>query len=138
VLFAVALLEFFPFPIPPDLVLVPLVVANTEFTLLYTFVATAGSVTAGFLGFVVGRKGGRPALESQFTGERVERVGTYFERYERVTIAVEKETFRVTRLALYAISGSSAKALNAICYRIVWGELGNGNGQNKLRRKRHR
>lgn len=87
-LFAVAFLEFFLLPIPPDLVLVPLVVANPEFALLYAFVATAGSVTAGLLGFAVGRRGGRPALESWFAGERVERAETYFERYGLVTIAV--------------------------------------------------
>lgn len=87
-LFAVAFLEFFLLPIPPDLVLIPLVVANPEFALLYALVATAGSVTAGLLGFAVGRKGGRPALESRFAGERVERAETYFERYGLVTIAV--------------------------------------------------
>lgn len=87
-LFAVAFLEFFLLPVPPDLVLIPLVVANPEFALLYALVATTGSVTAGLLGFAVGRKGGRPALESRFAGERVERAEAYFERYGRVTIAV--------------------------------------------------
>ena len=87
-LFAVAFFEFFLLPIPPDLVLIPLVVANPEFALLYALVATAGSVTAGLLGFAVGRKGGRPALESRFAGERVEQAEAYFDRYGLVTIAV--------------------------------------------------
>lgn len=87
-LFAVAFLEFFLLPIPPDLVLVPLVLANPEFALIYAAVATAGSVTAGLIGFSIGRKGGRPALESRFSGGRIERTEAYFDQYGLVTIAV--------------------------------------------------
>lgn len=87
-LFAVAFLEFFLLPIPPDLVLVPLVLTNPALALVYVAVATAGSVLASLVGFAIGRKGGRPVLESRFTGERVERAEMYFERYGLVTIAV--------------------------------------------------
>ena len=87
-LFAVAFLEFFLLPVPPDLVLVPLVAANPEFALFYAAIATAGSVTAGLLGFAVGRKGGRPALDSRFSGERIDRAEAYFERNGLVTVSV--------------------------------------------------
>lgn len=43
---------------------------------------------AGLVGYSVGRKGGRPALESRFAGDRVERVEAYFERYGLVTSAI--------------------------------------------------
>lgn len=87
-LFVVAFLEFFLLPIPPDLVLVPLALANPELAFVYAGIATAGSVTAGLLGFAIGRKGGRPALESQFAGDRVDRAEAYFDQYGLVTIAV--------------------------------------------------
>lgn len=86
-LFGVAFLEFFLFPIPPDLVLIPLALANPMFAFGYAAVATAGSVLAGVIGFYLGRKGGRPTLESRFSGKRVERAETYFDRYGLITIA---------------------------------------------------
>lgn len=87
-LFAVAFLEFFLFPIPPDFVLIPLALANPEFAIGYAAVATAGSVFAGLLGYYVGRKGGRPALESRFSGERVARAERFFDRYGLATLGV--------------------------------------------------
>ena len=87
-LFAVAFLEFFLFPVPPDFVLIPLALANPEFAVGYAAVATAGSVLAGLLGFYVGRKGGRPALESRFSGERVARAEQYFDRYGLATLGI--------------------------------------------------
>lgn len=86
-LFAVAFLEFFLFPVPPDLVLVPLAVATPELALLYAAVATAGSVSAGLVGYSIGRKGGRPAVESRFSGDRFERAEAYFDRYGTATVA---------------------------------------------------
>lgn len=87
-LFAVAFLEFFLLPVPPDLVLIPLAVAQPEFAFLYAAIATAGSVTAGLFGYGIGRKGGRPAVESRFAGERVERAERYFDQYGLVTLGV--------------------------------------------------
>ena len=87
-LFAVAFLEFFLLPIPPDLVLIPLALAQPELALVYAATATAGSVLAGLLGYSVGRKGGRPVLESRFQGERIERAEAYFERSGFATIAI--------------------------------------------------
>lgn len=85
-LFAVAFLEFFLLPVPPDLVLIPLAVATPEFALFYAAVATAGSVSAGLVGYTIGRKGGRSVLESRFAGERVNRAETYFEQYGLITL----------------------------------------------------
>jgi len=85
-LFAVAFLEFFLLPVPPDLVLIPLAVARPEFAFLYAGVATAGSVSAGLVGYAIGRKGGRPALESRFSGERVDRAEAYVDRRGLATL----------------------------------------------------
>ena len=87
-LFAVAFLEFFLLPIPPDLVLVPLVLAKPALAPVYAATATAGSVLAGLVGYSIGRKGGRPVLESRFSGVQVERAEAYFERSGFATIAI--------------------------------------------------
>ena len=87
-LFAVAFLEFFLLPVPPDLVLIPLALATPELALLYAAIATAGSVTAGAIGYLVGLKGGRPALESKFAGGKVRKAETYFDRYGLVTVGI--------------------------------------------------
>lgn len=87
-LFTVAFLEFFLLPVPPDLVLIPLAVATPELALVYAAVMTGGSVSAGLVGYTIGRKGGRPAVESRFAGKWVKRTETYFEKYGSVTLAV--------------------------------------------------
>lgn len=79
-LFAVAFLEFFLLPVPPDLVLIPLAAARPELAFLYAAIATAGSVSAGLVGYTIGRKGGRPALESRFSDDRIARTEEYVDR----------------------------------------------------------
>jgi undecaprenyl-diphosphatase len=87
-LFAVAFLEFFLLPVPPDFVLLPLAVAQPELAFVYAGIATAGSVTAGLVGFALGRNGGRPALESRFSEERTARAEAYVERHGLETLTV--------------------------------------------------
>lgn len=80
-LFAVAFLEFFLLPVPPDLMLVPLAVARPELALVYAAIATAGSVSAGVVGYTLGSKGGRSALESRFSDERIDRAEAYVDEH---------------------------------------------------------
>lgn len=87
-LFAVAFLEFFLLPVPPDLVLIPLSVASPELAFLFAAVATGGSVAAGLVGYAIGYTGGRAALDSRFAGPRVDQAEAYFEQYGLVTIGV--------------------------------------------------
>lgn len=87
-LFAVAFLEFFLLPIPPDLVLIPLSIANPEFALFYAAIATSGSVCAGLVGYGIGHMGGQLALQSRFSTDRVAKAEAYFEEYGMVTIAI--------------------------------------------------
>lgn len=80
-LFAVAFLEFFLLPVPPDLVLIPLTAVHPAAGPLYAALATAGSVSAGCIGYGIGRLGGRRVLEARFATGRIERVVEYVERY---------------------------------------------------------
>lgn len=90
-LFVAGILDFFlplVFPFPPIVVIVPLVAATPELAPAYVVAATAGSVTAGVVGYGIGLKGGRPALESRFEESRIRRAESYFERNGFVTVAV--------------------------------------------------
>lgn len=66
VLFLVALIEASVFPIPPDVLLIPMVLAARERAWLIALVATLGSVLGGFLGYGIGwglfESVGRPVL----------------------------------------------------------------------------
>lgn len=87
-LFVLGFLEFFFFPIPPMLVLIPLTVAHPELALVYALAATIGSVAAGIVGFGIGRRGGRPVVVSQFSEKRVGQAERYVDEHGFVTMVV--------------------------------------------------
>jgi membrane protein YqaA with SNARE-associated domain len=66
-LFAVSFIESSFFPIPPDVMLVPMVIANRLKAWWYATVATIGSVLGGAAGYAIGyfafEKIGQPILE---------------------------------------------------------------------------
>lgn len=80
-------LEFFFFPIPPMLVLIPLTIADPALAPVYALAATAGSVAAGIVGFTIGRKGGRPVLTGRFSEQRIDRAERYVEEHGFATVA---------------------------------------------------
>jgi len=53
-LFLVAFVESSFFPIPPDVLLIPMVIVNQQRAFRYAFVCTAGSVLGGILGYSIG------------------------------------------------------------------------------------
>ncbi|MCQ2957865.1 MAG: DedA family protein [Candidatus Gastranaerophilales bacterium] len=61
-LFALSFMESSFFPIPPDVVLIPMCLANPEQALFYATIATVGSALGGIFGYAIGKFGGRPAL----------------------------------------------------------------------------
>ena len=81
-LFAVAFAEASFFPIPPDVLLIPLSLARTSQALIFAAIATMGSLLGGILGFFIGDKGGRPLLQRFFKPEKVEMVQRYYRRYD--------------------------------------------------------
>ena len=66
-LFAVAFIESSVFPIPPDILLIPMVLACRERAWKIALVCTIGSVLGGMLGYAIGfflfEQVGRPLLE---------------------------------------------------------------------------
>jgi len=81
-LFAIAFAESSFFPVPPDVLLIPLALAKTSWALLFAAVATAGSTVGGILGYYIGEKGGRPLLQRFFKSGKVALVQGYYRRYD--------------------------------------------------------
>ena len=81
-LFAIAFAESSFFPVPPDVLLIPLALAKTSWALLFAAVATVGSLAGGILGYFIGDKGGRPLLKRFFKPEKVALVQGYYRRYD--------------------------------------------------------
>jgi len=54
VLFVIAFAESSFFPIPPDVILLPMALANRAKAYRYAFICTAGSIIGGLLGYAIG------------------------------------------------------------------------------------
>ncbi len=80
-LFILAFAESSFFPIPPDVLLLTLGVADPANAIWYGAICTAGSVLGGGLGYLIGLFGGRPLLYRFFKDTKVAAVERLYERY---------------------------------------------------------
>jgi membrane protein YqaA with SNARE-associated domain len=104
-LFAIAFAESSFFPVPPDVLLIPLALARTSWALLFAAVATAGSTLGGILGFYIGDKGGRPLLQRFFKADKIALVQNYYRRYD--VWAVGMAGFTPIPYKLFSISAGA-------------------------------
>ncbi|MEM7052437.1 MAG: YqaA family protein [Acidobacteriota bacterium] len=87
-LFFIAFAESSFFPIPPDVLLIPLCIGDPSRAFLFAGLCSAGSVLGGVAGYGIGRWGGRPLLQKLFKAERLESVERYFDRYNAWAIGI--------------------------------------------------
>jgi len=136
-LFVIAFIESSVFPIPPDVVLIPLVLFRSSLGLYYASISTAGSVLGGIAGYYIGLKGGRPLAMRLFSEGKVKRVEGYFERYgawavliaaftpipyKVFTIASGIVRLDLKRFILASVIGRSARFFAEAIVIMVWGE----------------
>ena len=69
------------FPIPPDVLLIPLSLAAPENALWYAFVTTLFSVLGALFGYFLGRRLGRPLLHRFASEKTITKVEDLFHRY---------------------------------------------------------
>jgi len=79
-LFVLSFFEASIFPVPPDVVLIPLCLANPKNALWYGVTAAFASVLGALFGYWIGLKGGRPLL-MRLGDNRINRVEFYFNKY---------------------------------------------------------
>ncbi len=76
------------FPVPPDVLLVPLTLLDPQNGLLYGLITVASSVTGGLVGYYLGRSFGRPLLIRLVGAKRVEPLEAYFQRYGALAVGL--------------------------------------------------
>ncbi len=87
-LFWVAFVEAVFFPIPPDVVLIPLVLLRPSSGLLFALLATMASVLGAVVGYGIGYKGGRPVLRRFASKQRINQIESLLDRYDAWATAV--------------------------------------------------
>lgn len=80
-LLALAFAESSFFPIPPDLLLIPLCLSNPAKALVYALLCTLASVAGGYLGYILGKVIGHPLLYRFASHQSIEKVESMFTRY---------------------------------------------------------
>lgn len=80
-LFFIAFAESSFFPIPPDVLLIPLCLGDPSRALWFAAICSAGSVLGGIAGYGIGYYGGRPLVYKLFPDAKVRAVERYYDRY---------------------------------------------------------
>jgi len=80
-LFLFAFAESSFFPIPPDVLLIPLCLGDPSRAFWFATLCSLGSVLGGMAGYGIGYWGGRPLVYRLFSHEKVEAVGRYYDRW---------------------------------------------------------
>ncbi len=88
-LFGIAFLESSVFPVPPDVLLVALLLSpSAPSPWLVAAVCTAGSVLGAGLGWVLGTVGGYPLLHRLFKEEKIQAIERMYQRYGMYAILI--------------------------------------------------
>lgn len=69
------------FPIPPDVLLIPLCLGQPERAFEFAAICAVASVVGGIFGYGIGFYGGRPLIRRWFAPERVRAVERYYDKY---------------------------------------------------------
>lgn len=81
-LFTLSFAESSFFPIPPDVLLLALCVAQPESSLWFALICSVASVLGGLFGYWIGLKGGRPLMMRMFNHKKVQVVEDYYQRWD--------------------------------------------------------
>lgn len=92
VLSSLSLSESAFFIIPPEVLLIPMALANKEMALIYGLITTIFSVVGAAFGYFIGKKGGQPILNKLFSEEKTTKVQTMFHRYDTGAIFISAFT----------------------------------------------
>ena len=116
----VALVESSVFPIPPDIILIPMILAAKERAWLYATVCTVASVVGGYLGYFIGfalfDSIGQPILAAYHATERFESFAAAYNQWGAWIVAF----FGVTPFPYKIITiASGATKLDPIVFGVA-------------------
>ncbi|MBC7347000.1 MAG: DedA family protein [Clostridia bacterium] len=115
----VAFVEASFFPVPPDVLLIPLALMQPSLALVYAVVTTLSSTAGGLFGRWIGLKAGRPLLARFASGKRIQEVETWFERYGGWAVA-----FAALTPVPYKVFTIAAGVFRVPVLPVLWGSLG--------------
>jgi membrane protein YqaA with SNARE-associated domain/membrane-associated phospholipid phosphatase len=87
-LFILAFAEASFFPIPPDVVLIPLSLISPKNAIYYSCITAASSTLGGIFGYIIGVRAGRPLLLRFAGGKRFKQIEKMFGRYGGWAVAI--------------------------------------------------
>lgn len=87
-LFILSFTEASFFPIPPDIVLLPLALISPEKALYYAAITSVASTLGGVFGYLIGKRAGRPILSRFIKEENFHKIEDMFSRYGGWAVAV--------------------------------------------------
>lgn len=106
-LFALSFFESVFFPVPPDLVLLPLAMVNPGLSFWYAFLATSASVAGALAGYSIGRRAGRPLVQRYFPEHRLVQIELLFRRYGGWAVGIA--AFTPLPFKLFTLAGGIFK-----------------------------
>ena len=104
------------FVIPPEILMLPMALANPSLALWYALIVTITSVLGAMFGFFIGQKGGKPILRKLFGEEKMEKVRGLYQKYDWKAIFIAAFTpipFKVFTVAAGAFDIDFKKLLLA-------------------------
>lgn len=119
---AISFMESSFFPIPPDVLLIPMGIAQPDLALWFAFITTITSVAGALLGWWLGNKFGRKLMLRFFKPELIEKVENYFERYGGAALAIAGFTPIPYKVFTIASGMCNVKKRDV----ILWSLLGRG------------
>ena len=87
-LFAIAFAESSFFPVPPDVLLIAMALAQPKLAFWYALICSVGSVLGGCLGYAIGYYGGRPLAVRLFKPHRIASAEQLYAKYDIWAVAV--------------------------------------------------
>lgn len=136
-LFIISFIESSFFPIPPDLILIPLILAEPDLFIFFALIAAAGSVAGSLLGYFIGIKGGRPVLIKLVGLKKTEKAEKYFDKYGDWAILIASFTpvpykvftilsgilrHSIRNMFIVSAIGRTARFLMVATIIALWGE----------------
>ncbi len=136
-LFILAFIESSVFPVPPDILLIALSLANTSLALYYATIATIGSVLGGVAGYYLGLKGGRRIAKRIFSERMIDKADNYFKEYGAWAVLIAAfspipyKVFTITagifkvnlkKFVIASIVGRGARFYAESVLIMLWGE----------------
>jgi membrane protein YqaA with SNARE-associated domain len=121
-LFFVSFADSSFFPIPPDVLLIPMGISNPDRVIWYAFITTVASVLGAILGWFIGKKLGRPVLRYIISEERIQKVENYFNKYGPVAILIAGFT-PIPYKVFTIFAGITKVQLKTL---IIWSIIGRG------------